>query len=841
MESSSTSTRFRFRDHSELMEDSTQLDTDSDVSSVSSDLDDDAEPESMAGKGIKHLCSELLELKAASNEDFHRNIFSNYTAFIRIFEEVQSLENEIMQLKNHVSTQKSLVKELADGIYLNFLSDETKDPVIEESKSAEPPSRIDNISETLDILFSENRIEEALNLIELEEERFQEMQFEESCPLEELRCYHTEISERKAILALHLTLVAENPRVTASELQKALVGLCRVGDSNLATQLLLKYYHSRIVTGIHNLQSSKSFLNGAYIRELAKLVFSLIAQAAKGFVMLYGETSPYASELIQWTLEETNVFVSYFEQYVKSISEISGGLSIAVEAVKVSLSFCSLLESQRLVLLPHLIKLIRPCMEEVLHFHMDHFKRVINIFMATDSWELSSYLISGIMDKRYSMVLEEQEYCLLTNSGWKFVTLLQTIAEDVTQLVSLQIEGSVLGGLMNLFTEYILILERAIICETDVAEKGGSRINFAISLRQQISILANLSSTEQLFSSMVKGIFGGVNCMSSNQIKNLPVGNYEKELDSFILAIQEASSQLRIQFCQKFIKRVMSLETTYKFAPGMCRDGQGDSKLFHDVLPSLTLQVFFLELRNLERLAESDVFEKEWLVEILKELIEALFICISNEKEIGDTKEENLTAENSLTYKQFILDLHFIVETAKYGGYFSNNNLFLINLMKSALVSAGLDPERDVYDNRWLLDSITEVIRKLLEIEKATILPNEESHSVLGDETPKDKSTDAADSYQDDIRSFSENSLGANHDLEATSEAEIGSVAETTASDDGNATNAADDETEIVEKTDIAAAVLSVDLVEEACEIGRLPTEDGNSTQVANDMVNFFD
>lgn len=61
----------------------------------------------------------------------------------------------------------------------------------------------------------------------------------------------------------------------------------------------------------------------------------------------------------------------------------------------------------------------------------------------------------------------------------------------------------------------------------------------------------------------------------------------------------------------------------------------------------------------MERLAESDVFEKEWLVEILKELIEALFICISNEKEIGDTKEENLTAENSLTYKQ-VLDFFFL-------------------------------------------------------------------------------------------------------------------------------------------------------------------------------------
>ncbi|GMY06326.1 exocyst complex component EXO84B-like [Fagus crenata] len=34
-------------------------------------------------QGIKHLCSELLELKAASNEEFQRNIFSNYSAFVR--------------------------------------------------------------------------------------------------------------------------------------------------------------------------------------------------------------------------------------------------------------------------------------------------------------------------------------------------------------------------------------------------------------------------------------------------------------------------------------------------------------------------------------------------------------------------------------------------------------------------------------------------------------------------------------------------------------------------------------------------------------------------------------
>ena len=30
-----------------------------------------------------HLCSELIELKAASNEVFQRHIISNYSAFVR--------------------------------------------------------------------------------------------------------------------------------------------------------------------------------------------------------------------------------------------------------------------------------------------------------------------------------------------------------------------------------------------------------------------------------------------------------------------------------------------------------------------------------------------------------------------------------------------------------------------------------------------------------------------------------------------------------------------------------------------------------------------------------------
>ncbi|ONH93194.1 hypothetical protein PRUPE_8G218600 [Prunus persica] len=773
----SSSSRFRFRDLPE-MENCTQSDSDSasDLSSVSSDRDDESDLQSMTGKGIKHLCSELLELKAASSEEFHKHIFSNYSAFVRIFEEVGHVESELMQLKNHVVTQKRLVSDLVDGIYFKVLSKETIDLVIEESGCEEllPISKLEahanDVLETLDTLLSENRIDEALSLIELEDENLQRLRFEEDCLVDELRLFSSAVSERKAMLILQLTMVAENPRIAAPELQKALVGLCRLGDSHLATQLLIKYYHSRIASGIHNFQASKSFLHKVYIRELSKFVFSMISQAARSFVMLYGETSPYALELIQWARQETKVFGACFDKYVKTISEISGGLSTAVEAVQFAMSFCSLLETQRLVLRPYLIKRIRPCMEEVLDKHLDHFKKVIDIFTATDAWVLGRYLVSGIMNEGCSsMVVGQQpEYCLLTNSGRKFVTLLQSITVDVTPLFSLQIEGSIVSGLMNLFKKYIDILERAINCEIAVAETNNSRLYLANSVQQQVSILANLSALEQLFSSMVRSIFKGVSDVNSELMKIHPVEVQVKELDSCISFIQEASCRLRALFCEQFILKIMSVKTSYKLTPASSVDGPGESSMFHGVMPSLAFQVLFLELRKLEKLSEDNIFEVDWLLELLRELIEAVFVWVSNNKENWDIDGENMTVELPLNFKQFVLDVQFLVEISKYGGYFSNNPLFLLNLMKSALLSTELDPRRDVNDDIWAIDFAAETIQKLLESEK-TLLPLDQEP--VSEQESEDQSKYAADSFPDDASSSEEDAV-------ATDEPEVASNAE---------------------------------------------------------------
>lgn len=109
---SNTSTRprsRRFRDQQKEMarEDSLEAPVGSDTSTISGNVELQPELMSMTGKGIGRLCSELLELKKASEEDFQQNISSSYSAFVSIFREMGGMEVQLMQLRHHVSTQKN--------------------------------------------------------------------------------------------------------------------------------------------------------------------------------------------------------------------------------------------------------------------------------------------------------------------------------------------------------------------------------------------------------------------------------------------------------------------------------------------------------------------------------------------------------------------------------------------------------------------------------------------------------------------------------------------------------------------------------------------------------------
>lgn len=568
---SSSTPRFRFRD--------IPADDDSTDDYSVSDSTEFDDLRSMTAKGITHLCSELLELKRESEEDFQKIVFTNYSAFIGIFEGTKNLESDLLQLKYQVSKQKGIIKDLTNCVLLKFLEEEKIETNLENSLpdctslSSIIDAHTNEVSEILDELLSEHRVDEAISFLEKEAEFFKDSQLAENPLTDELIRYNSKISEKTSMIADQLTHVAKNPRISAPELQKALVGLRRIGESDLATQLLLKFYHLRIAASTHDLFFSKAYTHELYLHEVSKFFFSMISQAAKSFTLLHGENSSYQSELLQWVMEQTAVFSVCFNNYVKSMVEPSTGLSTAVEAVQSTMAYCSLLEAQGIKLQSSLMERIRPCIQEVLQIHVQHFKQVISIFTSSETWVLGRYLVSGILSSDSYFANSGQplsEYCLLTSSGRKFITLNQAILEEVFPLIQLQMEGLLLRGLLDLFTEYTSILKSALTNQIEIKEVD-SRINIAESVEQQVSLISNLSKLAQIFSSMIMRAFSDTY-------------HLQFEIDNYELFINENCSRLRSQFCKQLILKSWPLESGHRCLPPACRT---------DLEPSISYQVCF--------------------------------------------------------------------------------------------------------------------------------------------------------------------------------------------------------------------------------------------------------
>ncbi|XP_022641163.1 exocyst complex component EXO84B-like isoform X2 [Vigna radiata var. radiata] len=796
MESSSTPPpKFRFRDHS-LMESQNSSDSSSSAVSAASPsvthTHADHQIESITARGIKQLCDELLELKEAANEDLQRNIYAKYSTFLRVLEEAREMENELVQMENHFVSHRRRVKDLIDRIYPMILSVDItfEDHVnVVPSPPRELEALVNECLENLDICMSENKIDEALHFLESADEHYQSLLLQD-CSHSEMMLYESAISEKKSMLIQQFAQIAENKRTSGPELQRALAKLCRLGDSQLAIDLLLKHYHLRIVTGTDNLHWAKLSSSELYTRELARFVFSIISQAARSFVMLCGETSSCTSELMLWAYEETKSFIICFDKYIKGTSAMSGGLSSVVKAVKFAVIYCSLLENQKLVLQPYLVKHLCPCVEEILNTHIKHFKKVIAIFSVSDPWILEKYLVSGVFVGAGSSTLavgEQHDYCLLTTSGRKVLTLLQAIIEDISPLVSLQMGSLVIGGITNLFTEYIAILERALAYETSSTEQGSPRMKFAESLPQQVSILVNLSTLVRFLSIMVKNIFSCTDLAELQVWENLSIVHQHEGLNDFLLFIEEASNKLRNVFCQQLILRVLCTYHRHEISSDSHCNGQLEANAIHNPTPSGIFQVLFLELRKIEQLEEEGVFEVNWLMGLLRELMESMFIWVSENKEILAT-EENGSSQTDQA-KQFLLDVQFLVEIGMYGGYFSDDPLLLLTLMKSTFNSAGLDPFKDVDEDDWAIDAATKTIQKLLEIEKASLQPEEhlvaiteESHehenqikqSAYGSDFPEEVESNSSENNLDAVVDAERDEV-AKHETEVTVDAKTSS------------------------------------------------------------------
>ncbi|WOK92931.1 exocyst complex component [Canna indica] len=701
--------------------------TDGSPNSSSSDGDQDysTERQPMTAKGIKRLCYELLDIKKASEEDFYRNVYSCYSAFVRIFEEISWVNYDLKDLKQHISNQSKLIQGLFNSLYLEKLSDystEIKLKIVEDLDlcfDTEIGSQISETLDTLDVLLSEQQLYDALVLLQIMTKRLEMMKTEEHLtPM--ITSYLCEISDRRARLVKQLILLAEHPRVAQPELQRALNGLCRLGEQHQTNTLLVKFYELRLKNHLQELMSQKASMDHIYLYEVAKVVFSVISQAAKCFILLYGETYPYAPEFMDWATKEIGEFSNLFEAYFESMLEVDGRFQFIVEVVNCTFSLCSLLRYQRLLLLPYLVNCFRPFLEDVIHKHVNQYREVASILADNETWVLSKYLLSEMSEVIPCLPghVGEEEYFLLTSSGRKCAMLLRAVVDDFSSLIAFELESSFAQGLADLINEYICGLERSVQFKENSMKICGQGMISTPRLEQQLLLLVNISTFVDLVPIITAGILSCTNPPCSLEQVNTSL----QELRDLVLSIEEAADRIRNSFSQQLVYEAMS-SGLKKSKPIWELNSEYNnwfptsSKQDH-VTPSYIFQELFQGLRKLENISKCDSKGKHSITEkLLEELMEAVIIWLSNNVSLWKNTEEYLDTEKCGLIMQIHEDIHFLLEIARLGGYLSDNLVAgaMDILTKTDVMNAesALDSNGVFSDNRRVKDIVQLVIGKL--------------------------------------------------------------------------------------------------------------------------------
>lgn len=621
-------------------------------------------------------------------------------------------------MKRQAISQRRLIQHLSSNCCLDYSSSSI---VLLAAGSKMTEDDDDDDNERLEVLLSEHRMEQALELLELQAQalhsRMQQQEEEAEAAIVVASSIRA-LSARKARVADRLASVADNPRTPRPELLKALSGLCRLGDAERANHLLFKFYRASVVRGVEELQAHRS---SNYIKDLARVVFSSIAQASRGFVALHGHPSPCAPQLVRWAREEMEDLGVAFSEYVRSMPRAAGQscLALALEAAECAVSSSLLLRQLGIASEQDVLGLVAPCLREAVAMYGRHLKEVVRLLVASDaSWVLGRFLMpllppTGAVQQRKQQ-LEQQHCLLLTTSGRKFVTLIQEVVEDVAwPLLNLGMKGDDDGGssvslqlVADLFREYMHSVVELIIAPSNSKETGAGEEQERY--MWQLSVLINCTTLVSLFPVIAHGISSSSSTRTSSDSSPQ---RQRQQVDSLISLIKEAAGQVWNCFCQRFIRDtiILSASASAARAAGAPAPPQGMA----GVMPSPAFQVVFLRVRRLKNHHAHGGGDDAAIMmkRLLQELMEAIISWLSG----------NLDSW-AVHRAQIQLDVHFLLEFARLGGFSSENiRSSAMELIRRALVREEQDgtgtcrgEEEEEEGCGWAADAARQAVQALL-------------------------------------------------------------------------------------------------------------------------------
>ncbi|KAH7281618.1 hypothetical protein KP509_36G055400 [Ceratopteris richardii] len=647
--------------------------------------------QSLTEKGIRLLCAELLELKMASAEEMRRNVFANYTGFIKTSQELSELELELTAMQKFINVHALLVRELFEGVQLqtlpNTINDNNSSQSREhkEDKDTDIDNQFHDLLDEFDVSLMELRIDDAVNLLSEVENMVIKVQNDEMDVT--ISAHFSSIyAEKKSRLVTHLLQISFATH--GSEVHELVSHLNKLGEGAHAHTLLLKSYHSRIQNSVSSICPNCCWYAGAYVSNLAQTYFSIIRKASYDSIKLFGNAPGFASELIIWACKETEDYVMLVRKHIQSFSAAACGFNAVVDSVRISIGYCSLLEDQGLSLRSLILRLFKPCVEGALEKCLRRIEDVIMVCTSTDNWVPTEKALLPFSDPDFH---DSYSYIKLSISAHKLLMMVQGLLNDATFMVSTQFVKSILDGIFNIFSFYNELLIKALPrldgMEDPVLKDDGINVVCAENEAQQLVILGNVTALadELLPLSILKW---------QESLCNAPNNDiYEKaeiqlaEVKGWRKSLKRLVDEVRDTICEQHILELLFDEEEKPLLTAdlyLCLQDEEASVWPLNPMPSFPFQALLRKLHGLEQRARNVLSGRERVIIMLfTRLIEAFSMWLIKDEFFWGILEDETKPLTRFGLHQFIFDMQFVVEIASAGQYASKKMHNTISTMVS--------------------------------------------------------------------------------------------------------------------------------------------------------------
>ncbi|KAF7007984.1 hypothetical protein CFC21_022855 [Triticum aestivum] len=685
--------------------------------------------QSQTEKGIRKTCSELLELKDAI-ENLCGNMQSKYHAFLRISEEVVEAEQELIELQKHVSAQGMLVQDLMSGVCreLEMWQKYSKEEHAVEKDFQSELNEILSVDtqdpkviflDEIDILLAEHKLEKALLALETEEKKYMVTDDSGKELDAEISAYKTALLKRKSILEDQLVRYSEQPSLSITELRKSLSGLLRIGKGPVAHQVLLKTYGSRLHRDVEAFLPTCSVYTETYSATLSRLVFSAISKVLKESSTLFGDNPTNMNRIIQWSEYEIEAFAHLVKEK-SPLPESVSALRSACICIQTTLAHCSCLESHGLKFSKLLMLLLRPHIEEVLELNFRRVRREIIDSARTDDILLLAPQEGSPPSDSVAPKM------MLTNSGKKFMSVINDLLDHVTPMTIVHFGGTILSNFLQLFDRYVETLIKVLPgpSEDDNVVESKEPVELkAESDAQQLALIGTAYTiADELLPAAVSKFFymQTKKKETSGTSEGLGPGSiYSTEYKEWKRHLQHSLDKLRDYFCRQYVLSFIYLEGKSRLDARMYLEGGDDLFWDSDPLPSLPFQALFGRLQQLASVAGDVLLGKEKIQKVLlSRLTETVVMWLSNEQEFWDVFEDESIQLQPSGLQQLILDMHFLVEIAVCGRYPHRPVQQLVSVIITRAIAAfsarEVDPQSALPEDEWFLETAKTAINKLM-------------------------------------------------------------------------------------------------------------------------------